>query len=253
MIRVVNLRKSLGDQKILRGVDLMIPKGKITAIIGRSGGGKSILLKHLIGLIRPDSGEIWVGGEEITSLTRRALSRVKTRFGFLFQGAALFDSMTVFENIAFPLREKTEHAEKAIRAKVEETLREVGLEGVGEKYPGELSGGMKKRVGLARAMILHPEIMLFDEPTTGLDPVMEHVIDRLIQACHGGSNCTGVLVSHNISEVFAIAHHVAMLHHGIIIAQGTPEEIRASVHPVVRQFIHGEIEGPMQDALEGEG
>lgn len=253
MIRVVNLRKSLGDQAILRGVDLMIPKGKITAIIGRSGGGKSILLKHLIGLIRPDSGEIWVDGVEITGLTRRALSQVKTRFGFLFQGAALFDSMTVFENIAFPLREKTKMIEKEIGARVEEKLREVGLVGVGEKYPGEISGGMKKRVGLARAMILHPEIILFDEPTTGLDPIMEHVIDRLIQACHGRAKCTGVLVSHNISEVFEIAHHVAMLHNGMMIAQGTPEEIRASDHPVVRQFIHGEIEGPMQDALEGEG
>lgn len=252
MIRVVKLRKSFGNQEVLRGVDLVIPKGKTTAIIGRSGGGKSILLKHLIGLMRPDSGEVWIDGMEITRMTKRELSRAKSRFGFLFQGGALFDSMTVFENIAFPLKEKTRLSEEAIRAKVEEKLQEVGLQGMEEKYPGDLSGGMKKRVGLARAMILDPEIMLYDEPTTGLDPVMEHVIHRLIQACQEMVKCTGVLVSHNIAEVFEIAHQIAMLHNGVIVAQGTPGEIQASDNPLVRQFINGDIEGPMQYAIEGE-
>lgn len=252
MIRVVKLRKSFGNQDVLRGVDLVIPKGKTTAIIGRSGGGKSILLKHLIGLMHPDSGEIWIDGMEITRMTRRELSKVKSRFGFLFQGGALFDSMTVFENIAFPLKEKTRLSEEAIRANVEEKLQEVGLQGVEEKYPGDLSGGMKKRVGLARAMVLDPEIMLYDEPTTGLDPVMEHVIHRLIQACQAMVKCTGVLVSHNIAEVFEIAHQIAMLHNGVIIAQGTPGEIEASDNPLVRQFINGDIEGPIQYAIEGE-
>ncbi len=252
MIRVVKLRKSFGNQEVLRGVDLVIPKGKTTAIIGRSGGGKSILLKHLIGLMRPDSGEVWIDGMEITRMTRRELSRVKSRLGFLFQGGALFDSMTVFENIAFPLKEKTKLSTDAIRAKVEEKLQEVGLQGMEEKYPGDLSGGMKKRVGLARAMILDPEIMLYDEPTTGLDPVMEHVIHRLIQTCQEMVKCTGVLVSHNIAEVFEIAHQIAMLHNGVIIAQGTPGEIQASENPLVRQFINGDIEGPMQYAIEGE-
>lgn len=252
MIRVVKLRKSFGNQEVLRGVDLVILKGKITAIIGRSGGGKSVLLKHLIGLIRPDSGEVWIDGMEITRMTRRELSGVKGRFGFLFQGGALFDSMTVFENIAFPLREKTRLSEETIRAKVEEKLQEVGLQGMEEKYTGDLSGGMKKRVGLARAMILDPEIMLYDEPTTGLDPVMEHVIHRLIQSCQGMVKCTGILVSHNIPEVLEIAHQIAMLHNGVIVAQGTPGEIEASDNPLVRQFINGDIEGPMQYAIEGE-
>jgi phospholipid/cholesterol/gamma-HCH transport system ATP-binding protein len=246
MIQLIDLRKSFHNQEVLKGVSLEIPTGKTTAIIGRSGGGKSVLLRHIVGLIQPDSGRILVDGKDITALDEMELDHVKSKFGMLFQGAALFDSLTVFDNIAFPLREKTTLSEDKIREKVEDLLKELGLSGMEAKYPAEISGGMKKRVGLARALIMEPGIMLYDEPTTGLDPIMENTIHELIQASHKLFHSTDILVSHNMKEVYKIAHYVAMLHEGLIVEQGTPEEIRASKNPVVQQFISGSTSGPIQ-------
>ena len=180
MIKLVDVYKTFNGQEVLRGVTLEIPEGKTTAIIGRSGGGKSVLLKHIIGLLKPDSGQVLVEGTDISRLNNRDLNKIRKRFGILFQGAALFDSLTVYDNIAFPLREKTRLKENEIQKMVDEKLEQLGLAGMGHKYPAEISGGMKKRVGLARALIMDPEIMLFDEPTTGLDPIMKNAIYNLI-------------------------------------------------------------------------
>ena len=200
MIKVVNLRKSFNGQEVLRGVNLEIPAGKTMAIIGRSGGGKTILLKHLVGLMKPDSGEIYVNRVDITKLKAKDLNKIKAKFGMLFQGAALFDSLTIFENVAFPLRELTNLKEDEIREMAFKALKEVGLIGMEQKYPDEISGGMKKRVGLARAIIRNPEVMFFDEPTTGLDPIMGNTIHQLIRKCTSMVQCTEVMVSHNIEE-----------------------------------------------------
>lgn len=247
MIRVINLHKAFGTHRVLTGVNLEIPDSSIYAIIGRSGTGKSCLLKLLIGLMHPEQGEVWVDGTEITQLHGRALNRVRTRFGMLFQGGALFDSLSVYDNIAFPLREKTRLSERVIRDKVHERLTQVGLHDVGEKFPAELSGGMRKRVAMARALISEPEILLFDEPTTGLDPIRVNAIHQLIQDLHGFLKFTAIIVSHEIPEIFSLATHVAMLHNGKIIIVGTPAEIQASTNPVVQQFIHGRSEGPIED------
>ncbi|HKA54906.1 MAG TPA: ABC transporter ATP-binding protein [Candidatus Binatia bacterium] len=245
MIRAVNLHKSFGPQRVLRGLNLEVPDGSIYVIIGRSGGGKSVLLKHFIGLLRPDQGEVWIDGEEISKLHGRALNRVRSRFGMLFQGGALFDSLTVYDNVAFPLREKTRLSEAVIREKVQERLTQVGLSGIDEKFPSELSGGMRKRVALARALILEPEVLLFDEPTTGLDPIRVNAIHQLIRDLHRLLHITTVVVSHEIPEIFSIATHVAMLHEGVIVATGSPAEIQASSDPLVHQFITGQLEGPI--------
>lgn len=246
IIQLIDLCKSFDHQEVLRGLSLKIPKGQITAIIGRSGGGKSVLLKHIVGLIQPDSGQILIDGKDIAALNEVKQNELKRRFGMLFQGAALFDSLTVFDNIAFPLREKTTLSEAEIQDKVSQLLKELGLSGMESKYPAELSGGMKKRVGLARALITEPEIMFYDEPTTGLDPIMESTIHELITACHERFHSTDILVSHNMNEVYKIAHYVAMLHEGLIVEQGTPEEIRNSKNPIVQQFISGSTAGPIQ-------
>jgi phospholipid/cholesterol/gamma-HCH transport system ATP-binding protein len=245
MIRIVNLHKSFGSQHVLRGVTLEIPDGSIYAVIGQSGTGKSVLLKHLIGLMRPDQGEIWIDGTEITSLTSRALNEVRHRFGMLFQSGALFDSMNVYDNVAFPLREKTRLSEAEIRRKVQERLEQVGLPGTEQKFPSELSGGMRKRVALARALVSEPEILLFDEPTTGLDPIRVNAIHQLIADLHQMLRFTAIVVSHEIPEIFSLATHVAMLHGGAIVAAGAPEEIQSSPNAIVRQFISGSTEGPM--------
>jgi phospholipid/cholesterol/gamma-HCH transport system ATP-binding protein len=224
---------------------LDIPDGSIYVVIGQSGTGKSCLLKHLIGLMHPDQGEIWIDDIEITHLRGRALDEVRHRFGMLFQGGALFDSMNVFDNVAFPLKEKTRASAAEIRAKVRERLEQVGLPGIEHKYPAELSGGMRKRVALARALVSEPEILLFDEPTTGLDPIRVTAIHQLILDLHKLLHFTAVVVSHEIPEIFSLATHVAMLHGGKIIALGTPEEIQSSADAIVRQFISGSAEGPM--------
>jgi len=246
MIKLVDLHKSFGKQKVLDGLDIEIEEGKTTVIIGRSGGGKSVLLKHIIGLLRPDRGQVLIDGVDITKLNDRELNEIRKKFGMLFQESALFDSMTVGENVAFPLREHTSMKEKEIRETVAERLRSVGLTGVEAKIPAELSGGMRKRVGLARAIAMRPQIVLFDEPTTGLDPVMTEAINRLILDTQQSFNLTCVVISHDIRSIFEIGHRIAMLYEGRIIEYGTPEELRASRNPVIVQFLAGSIEGPIR-------
>lgn len=220
--------------------------GKITTIVGTSGCGKTVLLKHLNALLLPDRGEVLVENVDITKLGQKELYEMRGRFGVLFQGAALLDSMTIFDNVAFPLREKTQMSESQIRKKVEERLDQVGLENMGYKYPAELSGGMKKRAGLARALIMDPEIVLFDEPTTGLDPVLATGIHQLIARTQEAFGFTGVVVSHTIPQVFEISDYVAILADGVIEEVKPTTEFQASQNPVVQQFIRGKIEGPIQ-------
>lgn len=246
MITLRNVHKSFGRQKVLDGLDLAIPDGKITAIIGPSGEGKSVLLKHLIGLLQPDSGTVEVDGESIVDLRRSELNRIREKFGMLFQNVALFDSMTVFENVAFPLEEKTSLSKEEIRGKVLSALEDVGLKNIENKFPDELSGGMKKRVGLARAVVLNPKIILFDEPTTGLDPIIKRAIHQLIKDTHAKFGFTAVIVSHEIPEIFDVAHHVAMLFRGKILQYGTSDDIIHSTDPAIRQFISGSLDGPIQ-------
>jgi phospholipid/cholesterol/gamma-HCH transport system ATP-binding protein len=246
MIRVANLHKSFRGQKVLQGVNIEFASGKITTIVGTSGCGKTVLLKHLNALFLPDEGEIFVDAVDITKLPQKELYQIRSKFGVLFQGAALLDSMTVFDNVAFPLREKTKTGESDIKKKVDARLEQVGLGAMGGKFPAELSGGMKKRAGLARALIMDPEIMLFDEPTTGLDPVLATSIHQLIARTHETFGFTGVLVSHTIPQVFDISDYVAMLANGVIEEVSPPEAFRASNNPVVQQFIQGKTEGPIQ-------
>jgi phospholipid/cholesterol/gamma-HCH transport system ATP-binding protein len=246
MIKLVDIHKSFGKQKVLDGLDMEIQDGKTTVIIGRSGGGKSVLLKHIIGLIKPDSGQVFIDDTDITKLNDKGLNEVRKRFGMLFQEAALFDSMNVGENVAFPLREHTKMRGDEIRQIVTDRLRAVGLTGVEEKMPSELSGGMRKRVGLARAIALHPKIVLFDEPTTGLDPVMTEAINQLILDTQKSFKLTCVVISHDIQSIFRIGHRIAMLYDGKIIEYGSPDEIKASTNPVMTQFIGGSIEGPIK-------
>jgi phospholipid/cholesterol/gamma-HCH transport system ATP-binding protein len=248
MITLRNVHKSFGAQKVLDGLDLDIADGKITAIIGPSGEGKSVLLKHLIGLLQPDSGTVEVDGENIVNVRRSELNRIREKFGMLFQNVALFDSMTVFENVAFPLQEKTTLAKEDIRSRVIAALEDVGLKNIENKFPDELSGGMKKRVGLARAVVLKPQIILFDEPTTGLDPIIKRAIHELIKDTHAKFGFTAVIVSHEIPEIFDVAQHVAMLFRGKILQHGTSDEIIHSTHPAIRQFISGSLDGPIQMA-----
>jgi phospholipid/cholesterol/gamma-HCH transport system ATP-binding protein len=242
MIRMQDLHKTFGRQHVLRGLTLEVATGEIMVVIGRSGGGKSVLLKHLIGLLRPDSGAILVDGNDITRLRGSALDRIRERYGVVFQGGALFDSMSVFDNVAFPLREKSRLRTAEIVDRVEERLAQVGLTGMGHKNPAEISGGMRKRVAIARALVTEPEVVFFDEPTTGLDPILVNTIHHLIVELHRKSRFTAVMVSHEIPEIFSIADRVAMLHDGVIAEVGTPDGIQASSNPVVRQFIHGDVE-----------
>lgn len=246
MIRVEDLHKSFNGLEVLRGVSFQVERGEILALIGRSGYGKSVLLKHIAGLMRPDRGRILIDGKDICCLRGRGLEHLRSRFAFLFQSGALFDSMTVFENVAFPLREKTTLSDGEIRQRVLAELYQVGLSGSENKYPAEISGGMVKRAALARALVREPEIMLFDEPTTGLDPIIAHAILDLIDACHKRLNFTGMIVTHQIPRVLDIVQRVAMLHEGAMRFFGAPGEILSSTDPVVKQFINGDIEGPIQ-------
>jgi phospholipid/cholesterol/gamma-HCH transport system ATP-binding protein len=243
VIRVQGLHKRFGSQPVLRGIDLDIATGEIMVVIGRSGGGKSVLLKHLIGLLRPDAGTVAVDGTEITRLRGGELDRVRERYGVVFQGGALFDSMSVTDNVAFPLRERKSRLSAAeIQGRVEEKLEQVGLSSMGHKNPAEISGGMRKRVAIARALVTEPEIVFFDEPTTGLDPILVNTIHHLIVELHRKFRFTAVMVSHEIPEIFEIADRVAMLHEGAIVEVGAPEAVRASANPIVKQFIRGDIE-----------
>ena len=240
-ITLENISKSFGKQKVLDGLNLTLESKKITFIIGQSGGGKSVLLKHIIGLVKPDSGRILVDDIDISKLNEAELNEIRKNFGMLFQDAALFDSMTVGENVAFPINEHRRLPKKEVQRIVTEKLLQVGLTGVTEKMPSELSGGMRKRVGLARALALDPKIILFDEPTTGLDPIMCDAIDQLIVETQQNTGSTCVVISHDIESTFKIAHKVAMLYNGRIIAYGSPEDIRSSRNPVLRQFVESKF------------
>jgi phospholipid/cholesterol/gamma-HCH transport system ATP-binding protein len=237
IIKLQGVEKTLGGQPVLKGVNLDIPKGKITTIIGPSGEGKSVMLKHIIGLMRPDRGQVIVDGIGLGGINERKLNDIRKKFAMLFQSAALFDSMNVFDNVAFPLREKRLVSEPDIQQWVPEMLARVGLEDMGHKFPSELSGGMKKRTGLARALVVGPEIILFDEPTTGLDPLMAHTIHDLILSMHRTFGFTGVMVSHEIPEIFPISDWVAMLKNGKIIAMNPSDEFQRLSDPFVREFI----------------
>ena len=239
MIEFQGVHKAFNGQTVLRGLDLTIPKGKITVIIGPSGTGKSVLLKHVIGLLMPDAGRVLVGGIDVATLDSKRLAAFRRKFGMLFQNAALFDSMNVDENVAFPLVEQGGHTEAEIRTTVQQVLTLVGLPEVGHKMPAELSGGMRKRVGLARAIVLKPAIVLYDEPTTGLDPLMTDAIDKLILGMQQELPITSVVISHDIQSTFRIADQIAMLSEGKIIAAGPPPVFRQTSDQTVRRFLEG--------------
>lgn len=245
MIEVIDLHKSFNGHEVLRGINLKVEKGQTLALIGGSGNGKSVLLKHIIGLTKPDKGRILIDNLDVSKLKGKQLKQLKERLGIVFQGGALFDSLTVFENVAFPLREKTRMRGTEIQETALNELARVGLSGAENKYPAELSGGMKKRVALARCLVTRPEIILFDEPTTGLDPLIGKAIHNLIRSCQKDYNLTAIIVTHEIPAIFPLVDRVAMLYNGKIIAIGTPEEVQASNDPVIHQFIHGELEGPI--------
>jgi phospholipid/cholesterol/gamma-HCH transport system ATP-binding protein len=238
MIRVSRLYKSFGGQKILIDVSLEVSDGEILVVLGESGAGKSVLLKHLIGLLRPDTGVVTIDGLDITSLSESKLLLVRQKMGYLFQEGALYDFLNVFENIAFPLREHTRLTEKKIAAKVKDILNLVDLDGVEEKMPSELSGGMKKRVGLARAVVSSPKILLCDEPTSGLDPIRSRDISDLIHQVSKKIECTMVVTSHDIENSFRIADRLVLLQEGRVIAKGTPKELKASSNSFVKEFVH---------------
>jgi phospholipid/cholesterol/gamma-HCH transport system ATP-binding protein len=246
MIQIEDLSKSFGGQSVLRGVNLRVETGDFLALVGMSGTGKSILLKHIVRLLQPDRGRVLVDGQDVARLSGSALEQLRSRIGYVFQSGALFDSMTVFDNVAFPLREKTQLSEAVIRERVLAELEQVGLSGAEAKYPAHLSGGMLKRVALARTLIRDPEIVLFDEPTTGLDPIVSNSILELFDSAHQRLKLTGILVSHDIPEIFKIVQEVALLHEGRIVAVEPPAQIQASNDPIVRQFINGQTAGPIR-------
>jgi len=239
MIEVRDLKRSFGPNPILDGVTFRIEKGESVVIIGRSGGGKSVLLKHLIALLKPDSGEVLIDGENIVQMNERELLRVRHKFGMLFQGAALFDSMTVAENVAFAFRRDRSLPEEEVRKKVCEALEMVDLPGTQEKKPSELSGGMRKRVGLARAIIYQPQIVLYDEPTTGLDPIVSDSIDQLIERVRDRLDVTTVVMTHDMRSARRLGQRIMMLHDKKIYVTGTADEIFQSQDPIVRRFIDG--------------
>jgi phospholipid/cholesterol/gamma-HCH transport system ATP-binding protein len=240
LIELKNLSKSFGRLVVLNGVSLSIEEGQSIVIIGASGTGKSVLLKHIVGLLKPDEGEVWFDKHRIDTMPDRQLMEARQRIGFLFQMSALFDSLNVGDNVAFPLREHTSKHNDEIRKIVAEKLKMIGLPGVEPKMPAELSGGQRKRVALARAIALDPEVILYDEPTTGLDPVRADVINQLILKLQRELKVTSITVTHDMSSAFKIGNRIVMLHEGKIVIDGTPQEIQASDNPIVKQFIAGE-------------
>jgi phospholipid/cholesterol/gamma-HCH transport system ATP-binding protein len=245
VIEIRGLSKRFGKKVVLDGLDLTVPKGKNTVVIGGSGTGKSVLIKCVVGLLRPDAGEIRIDGEDVTRMDERELVRVRRKFGMLFQGAALFDSLNVGDNVAFALRRLKMFPERQIQDVVEEKLTMVGLRDIQRLMPAELSGGMKKRVGLARAIAAEPDILLYDEPTTGLDPIMADVINGLIVSLRESLGVTSISITHDMASAYKIADYIAMLYKGRIVEVGTPAEIRGSSNPVVRQFVEGRAHGPI--------
>lgn len=245
MIEIVDLYKSFDGQEVLKGLNLQVAEKELIAVIGKSGGGKSVFLKHLIGILKPDRGSIIIEDVDIVKISTQELNIIRNKFGVVFQGGALFDSITIYDNIAFPLREKFKLAETRIYELVTLALEEVGLQGSEKKYPAEISGGMRKRAALARALVTEPQIVLFDEPTTGLDPILLHSIHRLIVDMHKKYSFTGIIITHDIPEIFDVVDRVAFLYEGRIAEVGTPDEIRNSTNPISRQFITGSLEGPI--------
>ncbi|MBL8919296.1 MAG: ABC transporter ATP-binding protein [Myxococcaceae bacterium] len=238
IIQIIDLFKSFGSHEVLSGITLDVPAGSTLVILGGSGSGKTVLMKHMIGLLKPDKGRVIVDGEDIVPLGPEGLERMRRKFGMVFQAAALFDSMTVFENVSFPLREhRKELKEEQIRALVKEKLGIVGLKNVEEKYPADLSGGMRKRVGLARAIVLDPKIVLYDEPTTGLDPITTDYVDEMILDAKKSLGVTSVVISHDIASAFKVADNIAFLYQGHIVDQGHPSKLRHSEHPAVKVFL----------------
>ena len=248
MIAVRSVAKRIGQQEILRGVDLEVATGETLAIIGRSGGGKSVLLKHLVGLMTPDVGEIWIDGHNIIGMNERQLGAIRKKIGILFQSGALFDSMTVEENIAFPLREAGEKDPKVLHTKVEEMLEVIEMEGQEDKMPESLSGGMKKRVGLARSIIRRPSCVLYDEPTSGLDPVVADSINRLICRLQQRFGMTSVVVTHDMKSAFDVANHIAYLHEGRIYFHGTSIQLQQSTDRLIQDFLLGRSEAEAIDS-----
>jgi phospholipid/cholesterol/gamma-HCH transport system ATP-binding protein len=241
MITIKELKKSFNGLEVLRGVNLSIPEGKVTFIMGQSGTGKSVLLKHIVGLLKPDSGEIWFENKDITKLSEKELQKIRRKIGFLFQEGALFDSMTVKENVMFPLKEHFKMPKSEMEKTAEELLSAVDLLSAKDKYPSELSGGMKKRAALARTLALRPQVVLFDEPTTGLDPILQVSILELIKNLKEKYNLTCVIVSHDLNLAFKFADYIAFLHQGVIIEVGTPEEIKTSTNDFVKKFIESAL------------
>jgi phospholipid/cholesterol/gamma-HCH transport system ATP-binding protein len=237
MIRLIDVSKRFGLQEILKGVNLSIYEGKTTVIVGESGKGKSLILKHMLGLIRPDKGKVLVEGKDINKIGRKELKDIRAKFGVLFQNAALFDSMTVFDNVALPLRERTKASEEKIRAIVNEKLDLMDIEGSNEKYPAQLSGGMRKRVGLARALVLNPKIVFFDEPTTGLDVAKSNEMYRVFFKTQSKLGYTALIVSHDVPKIFKLADYVALLYDGVIQDCLPPEDFQTSENPFIKEFV----------------
>lgn len=252
IIQLINVEKTFGPHKILCGVNLSVPEGKTTVIVGGSGQGKSVIIKHILGLVQPDSGSILINGKDINRLKKKELREIRSHFGVLFQNAALFDSMTVFDNVALSLRERTRFTETEIRDIVNEKLSMMDVAGSNEKYPAQLSGGMKKRVGLARALVLNPKIVFFDEPTTGLDVAKSNEIYRVFFRSHAKLGYTAVIVSHDVPKILKLADYVALLHNGVIQDMLTPEKFQLSNNPVIKEYVETTM-GPLYSSESMEG
>lgn len=247
MIEIINLCKSFDEHLVLNNLNLNIKHGETMVIIGRSGCGKSVLLKHIIGIMKPDSGQVIIDSVDITTLDEKELNNVRMKFGMLFQGAALFDSLSVGENVGFALYEHSNLSNFQIQERIKGCLKHVGLSGIEHLKPAELSGGMRKRVGLARSICVNPEIVMYDEPTTGVDPIMGDAVNDLIITLHDKLNVTSIAVTHDMVSAYKIASRIAMLYEGKIIEVGTPDEIKNTKNPVVKQFITGAAAGPITD------
>lgn len=250
MIEIKDLKKNFNEHKVLDGINLAIPTGKTYVIIGRSGCGKSVLLKHIEGILKPDSGQIIVNGRDLSKITQKELDALRLKMGMVFQGGALFDSLTVGENVGFGLIEHEHIDRRELLERVEDALCMVGLCGIENIMPSEISGGMKKRVSLARTICIKPEIIFYDEPTTGVDPITADSINCLIKSLHDKLKVTSIVVTHDMKSAYFVADRIAMLYQGKIIAEGTPEEIQNSQHPIVHQFVNGLAQGPITETIE---
>ena len=250
IIRLENICKTFNSHRVLKSLNLSIRRGSTLVVIGRSGCGKSVMLKHICRLIRPDAGTVFVDGQDVWKLKEKEIFALRTRMNMVFQGGALFDSLSVGENVGFELIEHTSVGQDELYERVEESLSLVGLSGIANLMPSELSGGMKKRVALARAICTKPEILLYDEPTTGIDPITADSINELIRSLHDKLHVTSIVVTHDMKSAYKIADRIAMLYQGQIIAEGSPQEIQNTTHPIVHQFVNGLAEGPITETAD---